>query len=371
MYTANAMMPEIMRQNCPGIPYWNSSPYGGSEPNDPAVGDVHHWHAGMMNPEMKNRIDPHIYDQVTAAFVSEYGYPGPPPRQSIERYFAGEPIDRQGKIWKLHTNTFEKQTVAAGVRRHYTDRDLDLDQYILYSGLVQGLMLGYSLEALRFKTYCSGALFWMYNDCWGEVGWTIVDDYLRRKIAFYAVRRALMPRKLILRPDAGDGLIAVLGCNDTSQPITVELETGWVSLDGRERQAVALNVTLPPQARTVLTRITADRSATNGLYYAQPKPTYHGHDLLPAFFYAKPYRELALAKSPAAVVAEQDDGPDRLVTVRAETFTPGVWLEADADQDLSDNYFDLLPGEMRTVRISGGAGGCFPVRTTEVDPANG
>lgn len=368
LYTANAMMPEIVRQNCPDIPYWNSSPYGGSEPNDPAVGDVHHWHAGMMNPDMAKRIDPRIYDQVTAAFVSEYGYPGPPPRQSIERYFAGEPIDRQSKIWKLHTNTFEKQTVAAGIRRHYTDRELDLDQYILYAGLVQGLMLGYSLEALRFKTFCSGALFWMYNDCWGEVGWTIVDYYLRRKIAFHAVRRALMPRKLILRPDADDGQIAVLGCNDTAQPVTVELETGWISLDGRERQATALNVTLPPQARTVLTWITADRSAGDGLYFAWPKSPDHGQDLLPAFFIGKPYRELALVRSPAVIIAEQDDGPDRLVTVRADTFTPGVWLEADADLDLSDNYFDLLPGETRTVRISGGAGGCFPVRTAEVDP---
>lgn len=367
LYTANVMMPEIVRHNCPNIPYWNSSPYGGSDPNDPSVGDVHHWHAAMMNPDMKKRIDPFLYDQVEAAFVSEYGYPGPPPRKSIEQYFAGEPIDRTGRIWKLHTNTFEKETVAAGIRRHYTDRDLDLDQYILYAGLVQGLILGYSLESLRFKAKCSGALFWMYNDCWGEVGWTIVDYYQRRKIAFYAVRRALMPRKLILRQDAANGCIDVMGCNDTAQPITVLLETGWIRLDGKERLATTKAVTLPPHTRTVLTRLTADKSTTDGLYYAWPRSSDDKQQMIPAFLIRNPYRELSLGQASVKLVKEQDDGLDRLVTVKADTFTPGVWLDTNDEFDLSDNYFDLLPGEMRTIRISGGAGRHFPVRTAEMD----
>ena len=75
LWFSNICMPEIMRKNCPGIPYWNSSPYGGSEPNAPQVGDVHHWQACMMNPEMAKRIDPREYDKVEARFVSEYGYP--------------------------------------------------------------------------------------------------------------------------------------------------------------------------------------------------------------------------------------------------------------------------------------------------------
>ncbi len=142
LYTANAMLPDILSKNAPWIPYWNSSPYGGSEPNDPAVGDIHYWREAMMNPDMLRRIDPRQYDQIDAAFVSEYGYPGPPVRRSVERYFDGHPVERGGKIWQKHTNTFEKLTVEAGIRRHFTDRPLDLDGYLLYAGLVQGLMLG-------------------------------------------------------------------------------------------------------------------------------------------------------------------------------------------------------------------------------------
>lgn len=41
----------------------------------------------------------------------------------------------------------------------------------------------------------------MFADCWGEVGWSIIDYYLRRKISFYGVKHALAPIKLIMREE--------------------------------------------------------------------------------------------------------------------------------------------------------------------------
>ena len=32
-------------------------------------------------------------------------------------------------------------------------------------------------EAIRQKSYGAGDLIWMYNDCWPETGWTIIDYY--------------------------------------------------------------------------------------------------------------------------------------------------------------------------------------------------
>ncbi|MCL2665788.1 MAG: beta-mannosidase, partial [Defluviitaleaceae bacterium] len=189
LYIANVTAVKAVRENCPHIPYWNSSPYGGENPNDYHTGDVHHWFPCMMNPDMEKRINPFEFDAAEPRFVSEYGYPGPCPIESIKEYFDGEPIDRAGKIWDHHNNTFEKDTVVAGIAKHLTEPSgLDLDGYIFYAGLVQSEMLNYSLEALRFKNYCAGALFWMYNDTWGEVGWTIIDYYLRRKISFFGVK---------------------------------------------------------------------------------------------------------------------------------------------------------------------------------------
>lgn len=368
---ANVQMPEIIRKNCPNIPYWNSSPYGGVEPNADQVGDIHHWGACMMNPEMANRIDPRRYDLVQARFVTEYGYPGPIPIESIRTTFDGQPIDRTGRIWNLHNNTFEKLTVEAGIKRHYTGQSLDLEPYLLYAGMTQSLMLGYSLEAMRFKSFCSGALFWMYNDCWGEVGWTIVDYYLRRKISFYGVRRAFAPQRLILRRDSDQ--VVVVACNDTPQDINCRLLLGWTSFDGLERKTTTQDVVLPPFSRGEAVRFDVCGDMQTGIHFAWPQPVADRRDAADGLLDLQPgllswgeYRQLGLGQPQVSITAEEDCGADRLVTVHAETFAHGVYLDTGADVELSDNYFDLLPGESRTVRITGAAGRHFDLKTVVV-----
>ena len=197
MQVWNHIAPKLLHHLTPNIPYWNSSPYGGLRPGDPGSGDVHHWGECMMSPFMANRISPTAFDQVTAKFVSEYGYVGPCRLSSIEKYHGDVPVLRDGPVWREHNNTFEKHTVLAGIRKHYLDPDnLDMMAYLLYAGLCQGLMYGYSLEALRAKPHCAGAIYWMYNDTWGETGWTTIDYYLQRKVSFPFVRRAFAPVKL-------------------------------------------------------------------------------------------------------------------------------------------------------------------------------
>ena len=139
----NHILPAAVQRNTPEIPYWNGSPYGGDTPNCSEVGDRHHWGDCMMNPDMEKRIAPEEYDRCQSLFVSEFGYVGACGKETVLAYMDGASLDRQGAAWQHHTNTFEKGTVAAGIRKHYTDPErLSLDDYLLYSGLCQGLMYG-------------------------------------------------------------------------------------------------------------------------------------------------------------------------------------------------------------------------------------
>ena len=113
-----------MQKNCPFIPYWNSSPYGGALPNDDTVGDVHIWRNAFMSDNMEERIDLRAYDKVESKFVSEYGYVGPCCIESIRSYLdlgENEDIVREGRPWEMHLNVFEKETVYAGIERFYVD----------------------------------------------------------------------------------------------------------------------------------------------------------------------------------------------------------------------------------------------------------
>ena len=386
---SNVMMPEYVRKNCPWVPYWNSSPYGGANPNSESVGDVHHWHQCMMNPDMGKRIDPAEYDKVGARFVSEYGYPGPCAKSSIERYFDGAEVDRGGRVWDLHNNTFEKYTVNAGIRKHYTDRELGLDEYILYAGMAQSLMIGYSLESFRAKAHCGGALFWMYNDCWGEVGWTIVDYYLTRKVSFYGARRAFAPRRAILRAEGG----AVTAClaNDSPEGLRVRLRYGYVSFDGGEGCHGEEDVAVGPYGREAVLRFgMGGLSGREGTFYVSPVAG-HGSPakpmgplgplggvgqapafgtmlgLEPATLRLWDLRELALCPPRMRVTGVADEGADAVYVLESETYVHGAHLKAPDGARLSDNYFDMLPGESKAVRVYGGAGVRLGIGSVPVD----
>lgn len=344
----NKIAPRIVKQNCPDIPYWNSSPYGGKEPNGNDVGDRHHWHDCMMNPEMEKRITPQEYDKVTSKFVSEYGYVGPCKKSSIIEYHGGQPMERGSRIWQLHNNTFEKDTVAAGIAKHYTDPEaLGLDQYLLYAGLCQGLMLGYSLEAIRFKEDCHGALFWMYNDCWGETGWTIIDYYLKRKISYYFVKRAFAPLKIILR-ESGD-TVRVLGINETAEAVSTEVEYGYVSLDGKSKDTRKKAVVLAPRSRSVVLEFEkGDYDFSNGLLCVIPEAA---SGIKPEVLRQCSFRELKVPVTDLKVYDFRRDGRDTSFKVTSNCYAHAVHFNLDDGIRLSDEYFDLLPGETREVKI--------------------
>lgn len=250
--------------------YWNSSPFGGEHPNNNDTGDAHIWMYHMMNPDMEKRITPEEYDKVTSKFVSEYGYIGPCCKSSIIKYHGGESPDRKSEIWKMHINAFEKDTVAAGIARHYTDSGkLDIDSYILYAGLCQGIIYGYSLESIRFKENCGGSLFWMYNDTWGEVGWTIIDYYLKRKPSYYFVKRAFAPIKLIMREE--DGIIKVMGINETSRQVSFDAEYGYISFNGQSKDYRNTALILEPFSKYIVFEFEkGEHDFTCGFCYVRP-----------------------------------------------------------------------------------------------------
>jgi beta-mannosidase len=346
----NYILPDIVRRNCPGVPYWNSSPYGGERPNAYDVGDCHYWHEAMMNPDMVKRITPEVYDACTARFVSEFGYIGAPSKATITKYLDGAPFDRQSQVWQHHNNTFEKNTVEAGLRKHYADPEgMRPDDYVLYSGLTQGLMYGYALDTLRAKVKCGGSLFWMFADCWGEIGWTIIDAYMRRKPSWYFVRRSYEPLRLILRTGI-ENTIAVTLANDTINDIRCALEVGYISFDGQTRDIHTHLITSETLTRTVVAKcIQRDHDPAKGLWLARAVGR---NDIQPAVFRALDYREMDVPPCELQLAVATVGQNRYAARVGSSTYAHCVHFILPEDAVISDNYFDLLPGETRGVTIS-------------------
>lgn len=346
MYLANVLAKRIIRSNCPQIPYWNSSPYGGVLPNSDTVGDVHRWHNAFMSLNMEERIEPKAFDDVISKFVSEYGYVGPCSLESTKEYLDGKEIDFNSDVWEMHCNVFEKGTVATGIRKNYLEQtdDLSVEDYLLYGGMVHSLMLEYSLEAMRFKPDCSGALFWMYNDAWGEVGWTIIDYYLRRKISYYGVKRALAHTKLSLR--TVDGYVVLQGINDTAEAVHFQAEFGYIAFDGTKRETRVLEIALEPHSRVyLLTEKLPDQDFTKGSIMVIPSIA----AIDTVSLRTDDMKTMQFDRSPIEVVSDERAGADRIITLTSKGYAHGVYVAGG--YNCSDLYFDLLPGEQKKVTV--------------------
>ncbi len=348
-YLYNYLLPEIVKRNCHDVPYWNSSPYGGEDPNCGEIGDRHHWGC-MKSPQMEERITPQEYDKCNSYFVSEYGYPGAPDKETALKYYAGNIPDRKSTAWIHHFNSFAnyaQETVDAGIRKHYADpENLSLDDFLLFSGLCQGMMYEYSLDTFRSHLNCRGALLWMFNDCWGEVGWTVIDHYLRRKISWYFVKRALAPVRLILRETGGS--VRVVIANDSLCPIDGILEYGRVSLDGKNGEFREKPFSCPPMRRSCLVEFKRDNAKiTENLWTARVK---NNEGILPGVLRCVEFRNLKRIKPILSSDISRKE-KEWVIRINGDVFVHGIHFHLPKGAVVSDNYFDLMPGQTREIKV--------------------
>lgn len=353
----NQFLPDLCRHLDPRRPYWVSSPAGGADPNGETAGDCHWWHPFFMSPDMNRRLRHETFDECRARFVSEYGVIGPCHLDSIREYLTPAEMRPDSVAWRMHTNTFEKDTMAAAIRRHYADPEgLSVPEYVLYGQLFQAQMHGYALEALRFRKHdpeadCQGALIWSYSDCWGETGWSILDYYLRRKASYYGFKRAAAPVKVIVR-QRGDTLVTRL-VNDTREPVAVTVEFGWWRLDGSVRETQQRPLHVPANSMlqiAVAPRDAAGRDSRHWLYAAVLLDG-EGRPFDQSLLIFVPFRELAVARPDIKVKSL----PGGALEVSSPVYCHAVHAEDHGHELLSDNWFDLLPGVPVQVRLAEGA----------------
>jgi beta-mannosidase len=348
----NEVFPDICQFYDPVRPYWPGSPSGGVDPNREIAGDYHGLGGFGPADEAQQEKWREILDANRARFVSESYVIGPPHMASVREYLKPDELSLDSFAWRLHTNELDNGATAAGIRYHYGDpKGLSLPQFVLYGQMYQSIMLGNFLEALRFrkddpKDDCEGHLFWCYDDVWGEMGWSIVDHYLRRKAAYYWFRRGAAPVKILVRSRRGHLVTRVV--NDTLKKYQALAVCGWLRLDGKVNDLQERPITIPANGTIeVVSEVlpsNSGRDPREWLYAATLTGPEFPDDQ--AIWPLMPHRELKLPM-PAISTAVQNG----IVKVSSPVYCHGVHLEDEGQAVLADNYFDLLPGIPRQIPI--------------------
>ena len=357
----------------PTRPYWPSSPYGGPGFNDWHLGDRHAWQVSLVGDAPGGISDYQAMALDRGKFITEYGFLAPPLRKSIEQALPPDQLFPKSPAWQFHANTFESGALddrsQPGIFYQALDRffgrrldDLDLDTLLLLTQAWQAEAYRFSLSHFRRRKFLtSGATFWMYNDCWPATSsWTIIDYYLRRKPSYYAVKRAFAPEMLSFAADQ-EGLSAWL-VNDHLSPVEGELEygvgrfsDGKLDVLGRAAHHVPANcshrlLALPPPCLSAKRK--ADTLEQCSFYWA--RWLRGGRVISSHYHWLTPWKDVALP-DPGLTFKVTRKADHHLVEVAASRYAWLVVIEPAADLRPEDNYFDLLPGESRTLRVDGPA----------------
>ncbi len=348
-YVYNTLLPKLHHALNKTVPYQCTTPFGnfsGSESEK--RGDRHYYPFLNISPENQQyRISAQSIDDLECKFITEGGIMGPPSKSALMSYCGGD-IDFDSDVFLHHRNTFEKDAVRDAIYRHYTGkRELTLDEYCLYGGIFQGSLLGYEAEHIRTRKNCYGSLLWCFNDGFGEVGFSVMDHYGNPKPVYYYLKRAYAPQRIIIKKEGENAVIYVT--NSAPTPFECVLEYGYQSFEGKkDSQTVKVSLDAFAGATAVVTLKLNSLDLKSGVVFGAvdglDSATLRAHD----------FKELNVNKKATLTVKNltHKDG-NTTFEITADCFAHAVHLDIDESVRLSDNYFDLLAGQTKTVTVYG------------------
>ena len=341
----NKIIPENLKTLNPGVPYWPSSPSTGWGHKEAfAGGDVHYWEVWWGKKPFE------YYEKKIGRFMSEYGFQGMPPVKSIVKFCPDTGMRLNSQCMKTH----QKHPFGWENIRLYMERDYKVpsrfDDYVYVSQLLQMEGISKAIEAhRRAKPYCMGTLYWQFNDCWPVTSWSSVDYYNNWKALNYRVKHDYAP-VLISFDEPNAGTTGIWIVSDTTADFKAVLKWRLMNFKGKifaknEReffvpadtswQALLFNSAKIKDSANILLEARLEQNgktiARNIHYFAKPK-------------------NLDLPDAGVVVSLTGGDGYYD-VTFSAEKLVKNLFVSTGYEGFFSDNYFDLLPGETKTVRF--------------------
>ncbi len=348
-------LPRIVHREDPSTLYWVSSPWSPDDrhPNDPTVGDQHPWDVSILTP---GGADWWKYRACVDRFPNEGGILGASSPATLRQFLPESERFLLSPSWDHHDNPFSSMARERGglgrtyaTVRMWTGRDplaMNLDDYAFVSGILQAEGLQEYIANYRRRMFSSAsAIFWMYNDSWPVThGWTIVDYYLRRKLAYHPVRRAFEPVTVVVACEGDD--VTVYGVNDSPQAWSGELRYGVFALAGGLPKDERIAADLPANASTPLARF--PRAEWESLDFRKTGTfavlSRGGRPVAQHRLFVERFKDLHFVEP--RIVTSVRDG---VLTLQSDAFAWAVCLDVDGEAPLADNCFDLLPGIPYTI----------------------
>jgi beta-mannosidase len=342
----SGILPRVVARLNPETPYWPSSPSADYEAisDHYQSGDHHDWSV------WHGRVPFSEYEKHHWRFVSEYGFQSFPEMRTVESFT--QPEDRTGLFTPVML-AHQKNNEGNSLIQDYTNKDYpapkDFPSFLYVSQVVQaeGIKIG-TEHFRRLRPETMGALYWQLNDCWPVASWSSIDYYGRWKALQYYARRFYAP--ILVSPHVENGSLKVYIVSDKVKAEPASLRVRLMDFDGK----VLLEETRAVEVAALTSRVYLDwplkkmtdaGAADTSRVVVVAELTAGGAQISRNLVYLAPVKEVHL--KPAQLKVETTGANGRYkIRVTSPVLARSVYLSfGDLDVELSDNYFNLLPGE--------------------------
>lgn len=359
--TAETITGRLCAELDPSRPFTPTSPFGGSPNLSFTTGTSHHTGIMLDMFDYIRANDLRDYRGYFASFLSrfcsEFPMFGTPELHTLLRFVSEADLeDPAYAMLEYHTKNhpgltdFSLFKVLLLLADKLMPAPPSPGERIRRMSYVQHELTRLVVEAYRrSRYYASGILFWMYNDCWPASGWSLIDYYGYPKGGYYGFKAASKPVIASISHDPDRRAFGFWVCSDSLAVAEGTARLRVLALDADDQlfgawtRAYAFRV--PPGQSLETATISEDEllplldarhalvMEIEGEFGADRNVWFSG---VPA--------DMALAPSGARIERRNGDSVD----VRADRYAKAVHLHGE--YVFSDNYFDLLPGESRTIR---------------------
>lgn len=355
------VFPKVCKQLDPQRYYHMSSPCGGKWANDPSAGDTHGYTHLWFVPGREYPV-----------FLSENCRVSAPVFRTMERMMTPEelwPAEYTGKVtkrnrlswpesWNCHTTN--EGWKKLGPVEHYPDPE-NAEELIYRIGAAHGEYIheqvcrfrrGYGGESSQKRRITNGHMLWKFNNNSNIISFGVVDYFLEPYYPYYELKRCYSP--LLVSCELGDhGYVWMT--NDTARRVEGTLEVSLFHLEeNRVTASFRESFCLEPDESKPLCSL--DR-------FGQ----FRKENVICAKAFSADGRLLSMCLEPCEIERKleypsktglfiEQRGGTLVVTSRA--YARCVELDGEEDGDhfgwlFEDNYFDLLPGMEKRIRVLG------------------
>ena len=316
--------------------YLETSPkYGRANPLSELEGDSHDW--SIWHDEYHFEF----LEKKVPRFMSEFGFQSFPSFETLKYINQNDTINIKTAAVEAH----QKHVKGFRLIDEYMDRDYkkptNNQDYVYVSQLLQAKGIVMGIEAhRRAKPRNMGTLYWQLNDCWPAISWSSIDYFGNWKALQYKAKKAF--ENVLISSIKDKNNVKIFIINDTFDTIKGNLKITVIDFYGKEIQSDSLEIEVLGDSSTEyysLSLNTIDKKATVLVAEFNNQKSY--------FYFIKP-KELILPKGEIEKeILKTANGFS--ISIKSAVLQKEVFLFTNEKGHFSDNFFDLLPNETRTI----------------------